>query len=342
MALVFHQTNHSDGGRWENRLCLVAHNRLVVEGHVSARNRSFELLARAAHAFDGAHKLPVHFRIVGVAKIQAVGDGAGHPAGAHNVPCVFRNRNHGAYFGVCVHVAAVAVHGHGQRPVGSFNFDDGGVGRTVGAHVHRAHHGVVLFVHPALAGYVGQCNDLLRNGVQVLRDRNVLNVKFLIGFVVGRLAEFAVVHRGATAQHQRLRRQIAHQVSVPEITHGRAFSNHPNFCAVDVPLGKNGFHFRLAAFFHHHQHALLALGKQDFPGGHAVLARGNTVQMDVHAYPTAGTHFRRRTRNARSAHVLHARYRSRLGQFQRGFQQELFLERVAYLNRRNVVGGVFG
>ncbi len=157
---VFYQTNHRDGGRWEDRLDAVANLRLVVKAHVAPGHRGRKLLTGFAHALDGADKLPVHFRIVGVAKVQTVGDSRGYAAGTDDVSGIFSDRNHGAHFGVGMHVAAVAIYGHGNGALGAFDIDNGGIARFVGGAVLGAHHGVVLFVDPALGGDVGQAGQL--------------------------------------------------------------------------------------------------------------------------------------------------------------------------------------
>ena len=110
---VVHQTNHGNGRGREDRLYAVAHGGLVVKTNVPAGYGGLELQTGLAHALNGAHKLPVNLWIVGISKIEAVGDCAGASAGANNVAGALGHGNHSAHFGVCVHVAAVAVHRHG-------------------------------------------------------------------------------------------------------------------------------------------------------------------------------------------------------------------------------------
>ena len=110
---VVHQTNHGNGRGREDRLYAVAHSGLVVKTNVPASDGGLELQTGLAHALNSAHKLPVNLWIVGISKIEAVGDCAGASAGANNVAGALGHGNHSAHFGVCVHVAAVAVHRHG-------------------------------------------------------------------------------------------------------------------------------------------------------------------------------------------------------------------------------------
>ena len=137
---VVHQADHGDGRGREDRLDLVADRGLVVEADVSAGHRGFELQTGLAHTLDGADELPVHLGVVGIAKVEAVGDGAGGSARAGDVAGVLGHRDHRTHLGVGVHVSAVAVHGHGQGAVGSAQVDDrrvaGGVGRAVDGSDH--------------------------------------------------------------------------------------------------------------------------------------------------------------------------------------------------------------
>ena len=129
---VVDQADHGDGWSREHGLNLVADGRLVVKTHVAAGHWGLELQAGLAHALDGPDKLPVHLGVVGVAKVEAVGDGAGGSARAGDVAGVLGHGNHGAYLRVGVYVAAVAVHGHGEGAVGSTQVDDGRVAGVVG------------------------------------------------------------------------------------------------------------------------------------------------------------------------------------------------------------------
>ena len=88
----------------------------------------------------------------------------------------------------------------------------------------------------------------------------------------------------------------------------------------------------------HHEHALLGFAQQNLERLHVLLTEGHTVEVNVHAHLPSCTHFGGGAGDARGPHVLHAHHRRGLGQFQGGFKEQLFLERIAHLHRWQVVG----
>ena len=291
MLCVLDQTNHRDGRRGEDRLDTVADLRLVVEADVTSRHWGGKLLTGFAHALDGADKLPVHFRIVGIAKIQAVGDGRGNSAGTDDVSGVFCHGNHGAHFRVGMNVAAIAIYGHGNGALGAFHVDNGCIARFVGRTIFGSDHGVVLVVYPVLGSNVWQANQLFRHRKKVLWAWYEVHVKVLVFGVVRRFTGFSMVDGSTATKHKRLSWDFGQLFSVPEVAHVGPFCDDSDRLTVDVPFLKNGFHLCLTAFVDDHEHALLRFRQQNLPGLHAVLTCRNFVEVDVHAHATAGRHF---------------------------------------------------
>ena len=162
MRPVVHDPHHADGRCWEHRLGgAVGVGCLVVETHVSARHRRVEMAAGPAHALNGADKLPVHLRVVRVAKVQAVRDRRRHCACAADVSGRFRHGNRRPDLGVRLHVARVAIDRQGQRLVCAPHRHHAGVGRPVGRAVDGPDHAVVLLPNPTLRRDVGKANHLV-------------------------------------------------------------------------------------------------------------------------------------------------------------------------------------
>ncbi len=45
---------------------------MILKTHIATCNRRFESPASFAHSFDGMHELPVHFRVIRIAKIETI------------------------------------------------------------------------------------------------------------------------------------------------------------------------------------------------------------------------------------------------------------------------------
>ena len=83
----------------------------------------------------------------------------------------------------------------------------------------------------------------------------------------------------------------------------------------------------------HHEHALLAFRQHHLIGAHALFAHRHLVEIQLDAEIAAGAHFDGRTGEAGGAHVLDRDDGTGLHQFQAGFQQAFFGERITDLNR---------
>ena len=196
-----------------------------------------------------------------------------------------------------------------------------------------------MFPNPLFGRDVGQANHALGNVHAFLQggDRHTRCVERLGFRVPGWLLILTLVYGGSPAQHQCRPRHVTHEFAVHEVTNAVTFRDFPDVLGMEIPLFEDGLHFVFLTLGHHNEHALLGFTKQNFEGLHVLLAQGHAIQMDVHAHFTRCAHFRRRTRDPRCAHVLHADDSGGFGQFQCGFKQQLFLEWVSHLHRRQVV-----
>ncbi len=82
----------------------------------------------------------------------------------------------------------------------------------------------------------------------------------------------------------------------------------------------------------HHEHALLAFRQHHLVGGHARLAAGHLVEVELDAEIALGAHLDRRAGEAGRAHVLDGDDGAGLHQFEAGLQQQLLGEGVADLH----------
>lgn len=101
---------------------------------------------------------------------------------------------------------------------------------------------------------------------------------------------------------------------------------------VELPFFENRPRHVFAAGFENHQHALLAFGQHDLVRRHCLFAHRHQVEIEFDADPALVGHFDRRRRQPGGAHVLNGNDRIGRHQFQTGFQQQFFRERVADLH----------
>ena len=128
---------------------------LVVERHVAADDGRLERAAGVAEAADGLDELPHDLGALGVAEVEAVGDGERLGADGGDVAVGLGDGEARAFVGIERAEARVAVGGE-REPLGVGRIggavedaDDGGVG--AGAHDGaEAHHVIVLAVDPLL------------------------------------------------------------------------------------------------------------------------------------------------------------------------------------------------
>ncbi len=110
-----------------------------------------------------------------------------------------------------------------------------------------------------------------------------------------------------------------------------------NLDRVQVPLLEHALHFRLAAALDDEQHALLRFRQHDLVRRHAGFPLRHARDVDFHADAAARSGFRRRARQARGAHVLHADARVGRHHLEARLEQQLLHERIADLHGRAFV-----
>ena len=125
-----------------------------------------------SHALNGMNKLPVNFRIVWIAKIQAIRNGNWDCTRTADVSSGFRYSDRRANFRVHIHIARIAIHRQRQRFLCATNADDRRIRWPVGGPIQCSDHAVVLFPHPALGSDIRIFNELLCNGLGLFDGRN--------------------------------------------------------------------------------------------------------------------------------------------------------------------------
>src|SRR5699024_784003 len=133
---ILNEPQHTDDGRWKDR-----HFRIfIVETYIAARNRCVEYLTGITHAGKGFFKSPVHFRLIRVTKIQAVGNGHRLGSAAYNISCCFGNRNLSAPAWIQIDIASVTISFYGQRFIGALDSDNTRIGGAGPVNRIRAYH----------------------------------------------------------------------------------------------------------------------------------------------------------------------------------------------------------
>ncbi len=103
---------------------------------------------------------------------------------------------------------------------------------------------------------------------------------------------------------------------------------------MQIPFLEDAFDLRFASALGDQQHPFLRFGQHDFVRRHAGFALRHEGDVDLHAGAAARAHLRRRTRQARGAHVLDADERVRLHHLEARLEEQLLHERIADLHRR--------
>ena len=101
---------------------------------------------------------------------------------------------------------------------------------------------------------------------------------------------------------------------------------------VQFPLAEDLLGFRLAARLEHHEHALLAFRQHHLVRRHALLAARHLVEVEFDARATLVRHFAGRGGEPGRTHVLDADDGVRRHEFEAGFEQQLFGERITDLD----------
>src|SRR5205814_4368565 len=124
---------------------------LVVERHIAAGDRRAERLASVAHSAHGFAKLVVDLGLSRIAEVEIVRDRQRPTTGTRHVPGGLGDRDPGAHAGIEIAIAAVAVCRYRETLAGPADPQRRGVAAGADDRV-RADGGIVLAVHPGLAG----------------------------------------------------------------------------------------------------------------------------------------------------------------------------------------------
>src|SRR5690606_33246890 len=109
---VFQDAEHTDDRGGFDGFYLAVQFGLVVETHISSSHGRFKSAAGFAHPFDDVDKLPIYFLVVGITKIEAIGDGYGLGSAADNVSGSLRYSDHTTDVGIGVYVIGITIHAH--------------------------------------------------------------------------------------------------------------------------------------------------------------------------------------------------------------------------------------
>ena len=194
---------------------------------------------------------------------------------------------------------------------------------------------VVLLPDPALAAQVGRADQLFQRVGDVHRrlHRSRIDHRQL-----RRLDERPIVDRRLVAEF--LDRQVDHLVAAvfdDEALGRRGFADHGE---VEPPFAEDRLGLRLLLRLEHHEHALLALRQHHLVGAHAGFAARHLVEVERDAEIALGAHLGRRAGEPRRAHVLDGDDAVVRHDFETGFEQQLFRERIADLHGRALLLGV--
>ena len=130
--------------------------------------------------------------------------------------------------------------------------------------------------------------------------------------------------------------------AVVEHAHHAVVFDHADFGVGQVPLFKDVHDGLLVPFFHDDEHALLRLAEHDLVRRHAGLALGHFREVDLHSRAAAAGGLAGRAGEARRAHVLDAGDGVGGEEFEAGFEEEFFFERVADLHGGAVLLALLG
>src|SRR6266540_276672 len=121
-------------------------------------------------------------------------------------------------------------------------------------------------------------------------------------------------------------------VALPAAAIHAVIRNLPDRCRAELPLRGDRLDLLHAIALRHDEHPLLRLGEQNLVRRHPRFAGWDSGQVDLDAHAAARRHFRRGRRQTRGAHVLNGDDVPRGDQLEARFEQQLFRERIAYLD----------
>ena len=322
---VLEEAHHPDGRRREDRLAV----RLVVERDVPRDDGRLEGAAGEGDPLHRGGELAHDLGPLGVAEVEAVGDGERARARAGDVQRRLGDRVRGAAHRVGEAVPRVDVGREGEPLLRPFHAEDGGVSRRAEDGV-RPHAPVVLAPDPGLAAEVRRGEEdeegrlLVGRAVEV--DRSLARRE--------RLGERPGTAVDGCLVDERRDGKVGHDLAVPVEDHPRLARHLADLGDVQAPLLEDLDHLALAPLLRDEEHPLLRLGEHQLVGRHAGLAHRDLVEVEAHADVAARAHLERGRREARGPHVLDGDDGVPLEDLEDRLEEELLGERVADLDRR--------
>ncbi len=249
----------------------------VVKTHIAAHDRHLQRAAGVREAGDRLLELPIHLGPVGVGEVEAIGDRERARPGRDDVAGRLGDRMLGAYVGVEMAVASVAVGGHRQskaraldaqqRGVAAWRYDCGVADHVVVAPEDRtpaAQVGARQQTQQRLAGV-----DERRQGVEMQRGRWLRR------------------HACETAERSAVGEQVdgqpRHHLGLVEDGQMPVVGNVADHRRGEIPGLKNALHLGLAAALDDDEHPLLRLRQHHVIRRHASLPPRDERDVDARA-----------------------------------------------------------
>ena len=301
---------------------------LVVERDVAAGHRGAERAAGVGDPAARLAELEEHFGLFGVAEVEAVGDAERPRPGAGDIAGRLRDGRLAALIGIERDQPVVAVHADGDPEPGARNPEHAGVSAGP-QHGRRLHGGVVLLVHPALAGDAGRVEQGRQRSLQIER-RLGRRTGGSASDRLGRLPGFRMVDRAVV--HQPLPGNRRDHLPVMPHPEDPVVGDPPDGGRRELPAGAHRLDLGHPGGLGHHQHPLLALAQQDLVRGHALFAGGHQAGIDLDPDAAARRHLRARAGEPCGPHVLDGDDEARGDELEARLEQELLGEGVAHLH----------
>ena len=268
------------------------------------------------------------FRPFGIAEIQIVGRRQRLGAGRGQIAPAFGDSLLAAFVRVGLAVARRHVGGEGQRLGGmALDAHDAGVAARNLQRIALDQR-VVLLPDPAAAGKVRPAEHFQ----QRVGDIGLRDVVAGERLAWRRLDPWPVIFRRLVAEI--LDRQVGDFLALMDDAEAQIVGGVADDGEIEPPFAEDRLGFFFLFRTQHHQHALLAFREHHLIGGHALFAHRHLVEVEFDAEVALGAHFDGRAGEAGGAHVLDGDDRARRHQFEAGFEQAFFRERIADLNGR--------
>ena len=145
-TIILHQAQHPNDGCGIDRPFGI----LIVEAYITTGDRGIKCSTGVAHAPDTFCKSVVHFRLIRIAKIQAIGDSNGLRAAADHVSGRLSDCCFCTFIRIQIAIPAITICGRGDGFIGSANADDGCI--TTWFHSGSDLHHVIILLENGMLG----------------------------------------------------------------------------------------------------------------------------------------------------------------------------------------------